>query len=164
MPAMEPGRLHRKRWPPSIGTRGRVQLDCLAAIVGIRIEIEHSPEIHRVAYGEWREGLLRPNVSQRVPILRQRGQTRPPGGRSRKGPIGWNDASRVAPSPSSHLASRFRSLRRSFQDPNDPRLHDLRQNAPRGFPETYPITWSGSATPTVRRKSSTARLHAGIIP
>ena len=36
MPAMEPGRLHRKRWPPSIGTRGRVQLDCMAAIVGIR--------------------------------------------------------------------------------------------------------------------------------
>ncbi len=33
---MEPGRLHRKRWPPSIGTRGRVQSDCLAAIVGIR--------------------------------------------------------------------------------------------------------------------------------
>ena len=35
---MEPGRLHRKRWPPSIGTRGRVQLDCMAAIVGIRSE------------------------------------------------------------------------------------------------------------------------------
>ena len=36
MPAMEPGRLHRKRWSPSIGTRGRVQSDCTAAIVGIR--------------------------------------------------------------------------------------------------------------------------------
>jgi hypothetical protein len=33
---MELGRLHRKRWPPSIGTRGRVQSVCLAAIVGIR--------------------------------------------------------------------------------------------------------------------------------
>lgn len=33
---MEPGRLRRKRWPPSIGTRGRIQSDCLAAIVGIR--------------------------------------------------------------------------------------------------------------------------------
>lgn len=32
---MEPGRLHRKRWPPSIGTRGRVQSESPAAIVGM---------------------------------------------------------------------------------------------------------------------------------
>lgn len=34
---MEPGRLHWKRWPPSIGTHGRVQSDHPPAIVGIRI-------------------------------------------------------------------------------------------------------------------------------
>jgi hypothetical protein len=30
------GRLRRNRWPPSIGTRGRVQSESPAAIVGIR--------------------------------------------------------------------------------------------------------------------------------
>src|SRR5205807_6391842 len=32
-----PGRLRRNRWPPSIGTRDRVQSESPAAIIGIRI-------------------------------------------------------------------------------------------------------------------------------
>jgi hypothetical protein len=41
---MEPGRLHRKRWPPSIGTRGRIQSVCLAAIVGFRTGFAYANE------------------------------------------------------------------------------------------------------------------------
>jgi hypothetical protein len=37
MPATTPAAFSRNRWPPSIGTRGRVQSDSLAAFVGIRI-------------------------------------------------------------------------------------------------------------------------------
>jgi hypothetical protein len=44
MLAMEPGRIHRKRWPSSVGTHGRVQSDHPAAMVGIRsdeVEVRH---------------------------------------------------------------------------------------------------------------------------
>src|SRR5229473_1370418 len=36
MPATTPGRLRRNRWPSSIGLHGRVQLESVAAIPGIR--------------------------------------------------------------------------------------------------------------------------------
>jgi IstB-like ATP binding protein len=35
----DPGRLRRNRWPPSIGTPGRVQSESLAAIPGIRTQV-----------------------------------------------------------------------------------------------------------------------------